>query len=112
MKVNSLIGKIISLIKIKGDQVKLELILKFSNFLALSILFFILAILSLLMLIFLSFGIAVVFNEFLMSSYWGYFIASAFFLLVIVIVVWMSRSRKIRNWLEGVIIESSYKKNP
>ena len=109
---NSLIGKIISLIKNKGDQVKLELILKFSNFLALSILFFILAILSLLMLIFLSFGIAVVFNEFLMSSYWGYFIASAFFLLVIVIVVWMSRSRKIRNWLEGVIIESSYKKNP
>lgn len=78
---NSLIDKIISLIKIKGDQVKLELISKFSTFLALSILFFTLVILSLLMLIFLSLGIAVIFNEFLMSAYWGYFIASAFFFL-------------------------------
>tara|TARA_B110000858_G_scaffold188774_1_gene234741 strand:- start:1040 stop:1384 length:345 start_codon:yes stop_codon:yes gene_type:complete len=109
--VNSLIDKIISLIKIKGDQVKLELISKFSTFLALSILFFTLVILSLLMLIFLSLGIAVIFNEFLMSAYWGYFIASAFFFLMIIMVVWMIRSGKIQNWLEEAIIESSYKKN-
>jgi|TARA_B110000240_G_C13192095_1_gene322477 hypothetical protein len=109
--VNSLIDKIISLIKIKGDQVKLELISKFSTFLALSILFFTLVILSLLMLIFLSLGIAVIFNEFLMSPYWGYFIASAFFFLMIIMVVWMIRSGKIQNWLEEAIIESSYKKN-
>jgi hypothetical protein len=110
LKVNSLIDKIISLIKIKGDQVKLELISKFSTFLALSILFFTLVILSLLMLIFLSLGIAVIFNEFLMSAYWGYFIASAFFFLMIIMVVWMIRSGKIQNWLEEAIIESSYKK--
>jgi|TARA_B110000503_G_scaffold29621_1_gene47597 hypothetical protein len=112
LKVNSLIDKIISLIKIKGDQVKLELISKFSTFLALSILFFTLVILSLLMLIFLSLGIAVIFNEFLMSAYWGYFIASAFFFLMIIMVVWMIRSGKIQNWLEEAIIESSYKKKP
>jgi len=110
--VNSLIDKIISLIKIKGDQVKLELISKFSTFLALSILFFTLVILSLLMLIFLSLGIAVIFNEFLMSAYWGYFIASVFFFLMIIMVVWMIRSGKIQNWLEEAIIESSYKKKP
>ena len=109
---NSLIDKIISLIKIKGDQVKLELISKFSTFLALSILFFTLVILSLLMLIFLSLGIVVIFNEFLMSAYWGYFIASAFFFLMIIMVVWMIRSGKIQNWLEEAIIESSYKKKP
>jgi len=112
LKVNSLIDKIISLIKIKGDQVKLELISKFSTFLAFSILFFTLVILSLLMLIFLSLGIAVIFNEFLMSAYWGYFIASAFFFLMIIMVVWMIRSGKIQNWLEEAIIESSYKKKP
>jgi hypothetical protein len=112
LKVNSLIDKIISLIKIKGDQVKLELISKFSTFLALSILFFTLVILSLLMLIFLFLGIAVIFNEFLMSAYWGYFIASAFFFLMIIMVVWMIRSGKIQNWLEEAIIESSYKKKP
>ncbi len=108
---NSLIDKIISLIKLKGDQVKLELISKFSKLLAILILFFTLAILSLLMLIFLSLGIAVIFNEFLMSAYWGYFIASAFFFLMIIMVVWMIRSGKIQNWLEEAIIESSYKKN-
>ena len=108
---NSLIDKIISLIKIKGDQVKLELISKFSTFLAVSILFLTVVILSLLMLIFLSLGIAVIFNEFLMSAYWGYFIASAFFFLMIIMVLWIARSGKIQNWLEEVIIESSYKKN-
>tara|TARA_E500000331_G_scaffold301306_1_gene302651 strand:- start:186 stop:521 length:336 start_codon:yes stop_codon:yes gene_type:complete len=109
--VNSLIDKIISLIKVKGDQVKLEVISKFSTFLAGSILFLTLVILSLLMLIFLALGIAVIFNEFLMSAYWGYFIASAFFFLMIIMVVWMIRSGKIQNWLEEAIIESSYKKN-
>jgi len=109
--VNSLIDKIISLIKIKGDQVKLEFISRFSTFLAISILFLMLVFLSLLMLIFLSLGIAVIFNEFLMSAYWGYLIASAFFFLMIIMVLWMARSGKIQSWLEEVIIESSYKKN-
>jgi|TARA_B110000046_G_scaffold31091_1_gene32944 hypothetical protein len=110
--VNSLIDKIISLIKVKGDQVKLELISQFSTFSALLILFFMMAILSLLMLIFLSLGIAVIFNEFLMSAYWGYFIASAFFFFMIIMVVWMVKSGKMQNWLEEMIIEYSYKKNP
>ena len=106
---NSLIDKIISLIKLKGDQVKLELISKFSKLLAILILFFTLAILSLLMLILLSLGIAGIFNEFLMSTYLGYFIASAFFFFMVIIIVWMARSGKLQNWVEGVIIESSYK---
>tara|TARA_S200000501_G_scaffold299518_1_gene286310 strand:+ start:1784 stop:2116 length:333 start_codon:yes stop_codon:yes gene_type:complete len=109
--VNPLIDKIISLIKIKADQVKLELISKLSTFLSLLIYIFTLGILSLLMLIFLSLGIAVVFNEFLMSAYWGYFIASGFFLLMIILFVWIFRFRKIQNWLERIIIESSYTKN-
>tara|TARA_B100000900_G_C20599288_1_gene724829 strand:+ start:4680 stop:5012 length:333 start_codon:yes stop_codon:yes gene_type:complete len=110
--VNSLIDKIISLIKIKADQVKLELISKFSTFLSFSIYLITLVTLSLLMLIFLSLGLAVVLNEFLMSAYWGYFIASGFFLLMIILFLWIFRFRKIQNWLERVIIESSYKKNP
>ena len=107
---NSLINKIISLLQIKADQVKLELISKFSTFLSLLVYIFTLVILSLLMLIFLSLGIAVVFNEYLMSAYWGYFIASGFFLLMIILFLCIFRFRKIQNWLERVIIESSYKK--
>ena len=110
LRVNSLINKIISLLQIKADQVKLELISKFSTFLSLLVYIFTLVILSLLMLIFLSLGIAVVFNEYLMSAYWGYFIASGFFLLMIILFLCIFRFRKIQNWLERVIIESSYKK--
>ncbi len=112
LKVNSLIDKIISLFKIKADQAKLELISKFSTFLSFSVYIFTLVILSLLMLIFLSLGVAVVFNEYLMSAYWGYLIVSGFFLLMIIFFLCIFRFRKIQNWLEQVIIESSYKKNP
>ena len=107
-----MIDKIISLIKIKADQLKLELIFKFSTFLSLSIYIFTVVILSLLMLIFLSLGVAAVINEFLMSAYWGYFIASGFFLLMIIVFLCIFRFRKIQNWLEKVIIESSFKKSP
>ena len=112
LRVKPLIDKIISLIKIKADQLKLELISKFSKFLSFSIYIFTLVTLSLLMLIFLSLGIAVAFNEYLMSAYWGYFIASGFFLLMIIVFLCIFRFRKIQNWLEKVIIESSYKKSP
>lgn len=104
-----LIERIKEYIKLKIEQIKLELVGHVARLMSQLIVFFLLVILGLFMVMFLSFALGALLNELLESNYLGYLIIASFYLLGILILTLLAKSGKIQGWLESAILNASNK---
>ncbi|NQW26836.1 MAG: phage holin family protein [Flammeovirgaceae bacterium] len=108
---NILIDKIIEFVKLKGDQIKVELIGKLAKFLAYVMTLMVIFFLLLLFFFFLSMAISEVLNHYLGSQYLGYFVVSGFFFVTILIFVILLRSGKMHQVFKEIIVDMNKKED-
>ena len=104
---STLINRISEYIKVKGQQIKLEVISHVSKLLSHVLVFSFLALLGLFLILFLSFGLSAYLNEALGSAYLGYFVTGGIYLLVLIIIALLAKAGKIQLWIEKLILKAS-----
>ena len=107
LPVPKLIDKIQDYLKIKGDQIKLEVMSQVARALSYAVTLTLLGMIGLFFLLFLYLTLAVYLNDLLESNYLGYLIVSGFILIQLVLVVILLKSGKIQRWLEALILKMS-----
>ncbi len=102
-------GKIIdnltAYIQLKTEQVRLTIIRYISRILANVIALSLLAMIGCFFLFFLSFSMGAYLNEMLQSMFLGHLIVAGIYLLLIIIVLVLIKTKKIQNWLESLILK-------
>lgn len=109
--IRKIVDQIAEYAEIKTEQIKLKFISRVSKLLASVLSLVLIGFLGLLFLFFLSFSIGQVLNESLESAYWGFFIVSGFYLVLVVIVLLLARAKKIRSWFEKLILHIAEQEN-
>lgn len=102
-----LIDKITDYIKLKGEQLKLEVMGHVARVLAHVITFILLGLIGLFFGFFVMLTLAVYLNVVLNSQFFGYLIVTGFLLIILIIVVLMLKSGKAQRWLESLILKIS-----
>jgi polyferredoxin len=103
--INKLIDKLTEYIKLKGEQLKLEVLSHVARVLAYVITFFIIALVVSFLGLFAALTLAVVLNYFLDSVFLGYLIVSGLLTIVLIILIMMLKTEKIQRWLEAMIVK-------
>ncbi|MEQ9465994.1 MAG: phage holin family protein [Ekhidna sp.] len=99
------IDNIIEFIEVKTEQIKLKIISRVARMLSGVIAISMLGMFSLFFLLFLSFAFAEMINIGLESTYLGYLIIAGAYLLVIILVVLLVKTRKLQKWIEAAIVK-------
>ena len=99
------IDNITEFIEIKTEQIKLKIISRVARMLSGVIAISMLGMFSLFFLLFLSFAFAEMINIGLESTYLGYLIIAGAYLLVIILVVVLVKTRKLQKWIEAAIVK-------
>lgn len=99
------IDNIIEFIEIKTEQIKLKIISRVARMLSGVIAISMLGMFTLFFLLFLSFAFAEMINIGLESAYLGYLIIAGAYLLVIIFVVLLVKTRKLQKWIEAAIVK-------
>jgi len=102
----ALINRITEYIKIKTEQIKLEIIGHSARLLSHVLVVGFLVILGLFFLFFISFGLSAYFNQLFNSTFLGYLTVAGLYLLVIVLISILARTGKIQNWIEATIVKA------
>lgn len=102
--VNKLLDKITEYIRLKGENLKLEIIARFSRILAHLLTFLCIALIAVFMLIFLSFALGAYLNAVLDSPHLGYLIVAGIYLLLLIVMIILLQSNKIQIWLETLFV--------
>lgn len=110
-----LLGKIISTIteylEVKTEQLKLRIISNLIGVLSKAISIVFLTIVGLFFVLFLSLAIVHVLNEVLESTHLGFFIVSGFYLLTLVLIFILMKTKTIYGWLEIFIFRITEKED-
>lgn len=109
--IRKIVDQIAEYAEIKTEQIKLKFITKVSRLLATVLSLILIGFLGLLLLFFLSLSVGEVLNESLDSKYWGHFIVTGFYFVLVVIVVLLARAKKIRGWFEKLILYIAEQEN-
>ena len=104
-----LIERIKEYIKLKIEQIKLEMVGHVARLMSQVIVLFLLVILGLFTLLFLSFALGALLNELLESNYLGFLIIAGIYLIAVLILASLSKSGKVQGWIESAIINASNK---
>ncbi|MEM9894945.1 MAG: hypothetical protein AAF789_01130 [Bacteroidota bacterium] len=107
MDVNKLIETISEYFEVKSEQVKLRILKKLAKLLAVLLSLIFLIAISLFLLLFVSFALTQILNEWLDSNYLGYLLISGFYLALIIGVVIAVRTKALQKVLEKFIINLS-----
>ncbi|WP_420317775.1 phage holin family protein [Ekhidna sp.] len=99
------IDNIVEFIEIKTEQIKLRIISRIARMLSGVIALSLLAVFGLFFFFFLSFAMAELINIGMDSAYLGYLIISGFYLLIIIIVTILVKSRLLQKWIEVLIVK-------
>lgn len=103
--INKLVDKLTEYIKLKGEQLKLEILSHVARILAYVITFIIIGLVASFLGLFGALSLAVILNYLLDSVYLGYVIVSGLLLIVLIILIFLLKSEKIQRWLESMIIK-------
>lgn len=109
--IRKIVDQIAEYAEIKTEQIKLKFVSKVSRLLATVLSLVVIGFLCLIFLFFISFSIGEVLNEALQSAYWGYFIISGFYLILVIVVLLLARAKKIRGWFERLILYIAEQEN-
>lgn len=102
--IRKIVDQIAEYAEIKTEQIKLKFVAKVSRLLATVLSLVLIGFLGLLLLFFLSLSVGEVLNESMGSNYWGYFIVTGFYVVLVTIVLILARAKKIRGWFERLIL--------
>ncbi|MCP4459733.1 MAG: phage holin family protein [Cytophagales bacterium] len=103
---SALINRITEYIKLKSQQIKLEIISHSARLLSHVIVVGFLGVLGLFMILLLSVGLSAYFNEVFESVYLGYLIVAGGYFLLILIIAIMAKTGVIQNWIEATILKA------
>lgn len=104
---NSVIEKINEYIRVRGEKLKLDIITHVSRILAHFVAFLTIAVIGLFFLIFISIALGTYLNYILDSYFLGYLIVSGIYLLALIAIILLLKSKKLQNWLETLFINLS-----
>ncbi len=99
------IDKVIEFVEVKTEQIKLKIITRIARLLSGVIALSISVLFGMFFLFFLSYALAEVLNDVLESDHLGFFIISGLYLLVIIIMVLLVKSKKLQHWIENFIVK-------
>lgn len=100
-----ILDKITEYLQVRGEQLKLEIMVRLAKILSIVIVFLMLALMGFVFLIIAGIALSEYLNDVMSSQFWGYVIVSGFILLVIIIIGLLLKSGKIQSWLENVILK-------
>jgi len=103
--INTVIDKVTEYLKIKGEKIKLDIIASVSKIMAYVICFILLLLIGFFFLVFASITAGAVINQALESNYLGYLIITGFYLIVLIIILILLRTRKIQNLIEKTLVQ-------
>jgi type VI protein secretion system component VasK len=106
LQINQLIDKLTELIKLKGEQLKLEAMSYLARFLAVTIVISVISLIAFFLIFFLALTLAVYLNGVLESQFLGYLIVSGIILIKLIISIFLLKSGKMQKWIETMIIKS------
>lgn len=99
------IDNIIEFVEIKTEQIKLRIIARVARMLSGIMALSIVTILAFFFLFFISFAFAEMINAAMNHTYYGYLIIAGVYLLIIILVMILVKSRKLQKWIETAIIK-------
>ena len=102
---SDIVEKITQYIHVKTELIKLKLISFIARVVSNLIALFTISLIGIFFILFLSFGIGAYLNELIESSYAGYFIVSAFYLVLIILMFILLKAGSIQRWLEALIVK-------
>ena len=105
LPINRLIDKLTDYIKLKGEQLKLEILSHVARVLAYAITFIIIGLIAAFLGLFAALTLVVYLNYLLDSVFLGYIIVSGLLLVLLLIFVLLLKTEKIQRWLEAMIIK-------
>lgn len=103
--INRLIDKLTDYFKLKGEQLKLEVLSHVAKILAYVITFIVIGLIVAFLGLFAALTLAVFLNYLLDSVYLGYVIVSGLLLLLLIIFILLLKTGKIQLWLEAMIVK-------
>jgi len=107
LRLDSIVEHLTGLLEARLELFKLEAKEEIAKILARVLAAMALAFLGVMIVVFLSFSLAVWFNAFLDSSYWGYFIVTGAYLLLFVLLIVFKVHKRIQNLLERLLIKEA-----
>lgn len=105
--IQGIFDKIGSYLKIKVQQIKLDLIAHVSKLLSHVIALLLLSLFGFFLLFFLSFTLGVFLNEVLCSPYYGFLIVAGIYFILFFILALLAKSGRIQQWIENLIVKAS-----
>ncbi|MEQ9229358.1 MAG: hypothetical protein RIF46_01660 [Cyclobacteriaceae bacterium] len=103
----ALINRLTEYLKIKAEQIKLQVIGHVAKLLSHVIVFSLLAFLGLFLVFFVSFAMGSLLNEVFASSYLGHLTIAGVYFLLILILALLSKTGRVQGWLEQLILKVS-----
>ncbi len=103
--ITTLIEKLEEYLKVKGEQLKLELMGHTAKVLSYAVTFSLVALIALFLFFFIYLTLAVYLNSVLNSEFYGYLIVSGIILLKLLILVLLLKSGRIQKWIESIIVK-------
>lgn len=110
-EIGKMISNISDYIEIKFERLKLRVITKVAKVMSAAISLSLITVLFLFLILFLSMAVAFLINDAMDSNYLGFFIVAGFYLVIIVIILILVKSRKIQGWFEKLIINIAEKED-
>lgn len=105
--VNKILDRISDYFRLKLEKMKLELIAQVSRLLAHFIAFLFIGLIAFFFFTFLSLALGAFLNQLLQSPYLGYLIVAGIYLLVLILVFYLLKTRRLQNWLEIAFLQFS-----
>ena len=102
--ISALLDKLTDYLKIRGDQLKVDVLARLAKVLAYAIVFVLIGFLGIFFLIFAGFTFSIYLNEVLESTYLGYLIVTGIIFLKLVIIFLLLKTGKVQKWLEKLLI--------
>lgn len=103
---SGVINRLTEYVKLKAEQVKLEVMARMASVLSQVLVFSLMAFLGLFLIFFLSFALGSYLNELMSSQYLGHLIVAGAYFIVLLIIGLLAKTGKIQNWLETIILKA------
>ncbi|PIB36670.1 hypothetical protein BFP72_15295 [Reichenbachiella sp. 5M10] len=98
-------------LKVKIDLIKLDITEQLSNVLAQVIAYFIIILISSIVILFISLGLAFLINRELHSEYLGFMVVAGFYTICLAVVFTLLKSGKLKNFFEGKMMDTFNQKD-
>ena len=107
LKIGQLIENLTGFIKVKIELLKLEILEEVSKGIANLFSLMVVMILGVFVLAFGSLTLGVFMNHLFESQYLGYLLITSFYLILFVVVIILTRSGKLVEWVEDLLVRKS-----